>query len=144
MAGVVERAKVHNKTADGKSFIRKYRQGWTRAWRVLALRRLGNKCVRCGYCDIRSLHIDHVFSDGHIERTLRKSVNKKIAEAAIDLSRYQLLCANCNWIKRLEQEEGTGGKAHNAFMLRVMRGEFDEMIEKIMTGEIGITDLASF
>jgi hypothetical protein len=74
--------------------------------RSLVLELLGNKCVRCGFDDKRALQIDHVHDDGYIERAaLGPSWYRKIQQAIIDgeRGRYQLLCANCNWIKRVEQ-----------------------------------------
>ena len=68
---------------------------------------LGDKCKRCGYDeDYRALQIDHVNGDGGKDR-------KKYGHSASALKRdvhshpekYQLLCANCNWIKRDEQKE---------------------------------------
>jgi len=56
---------------------------------------------------MRALQIDHVNGDGHKERQTRKSLNRKIALNLIDTSRYQILCANCNWIKRVENNETT-------------------------------------
>lgn len=76
---------------------------------------LGNKCVRCGFSDPRALQIDHVNGGGIGER--RKFFNssgrlvyyqylqyilEKIKAGSKD---YQLLCANCNWIKRAEMRE---------------------------------------
>jgi len=89
-----------------------------RNWRVQALIKLGAECVRCGYDDIRSLHIDHKNSDGKKERSIRRTINRKIILGLVDISRYQLLCANCNWIKRLEKNEGTNRSDYNQFLLK--------------------------
>lgn len=75
---------------------------------ILAL--LGNKCVCCGFSDPRALQIDHVNGHGSQERKLFKRdsarfykfVLKQIKSGSKD---YQLLCANCNWIKRIEKKE---------------------------------------
>lgn len=68
---------------------------------------LGNKCVQCGFSDYRALQIDHINGNGAQERKNHNgSLRSKyfLNEAELDfekfLSRYQLLCANCNWIKR--------------------------------------------
>ena len=69
---------------------------------------LGDKCVRCGFSDDRALQIDHIFGNGTRERKRYGSNNiyplilKKIVNGSTD---YQVLCANCNWIKRHEKEE---------------------------------------
>ena len=70
---------------------------------------LGDKCVKCGFLDSRALQIDHVYGDGYIDRKKRFSaisyyiyIKKELMKQS---DRYQLLCANCNWIKRHEQGE---------------------------------------
>lgn len=67
--------------------------------------RLGNKCVQCGFTDIRAVQIDHVRDNGAAERrtlgrdiTYLVAVLKSVQEKGSE--EYQLLCANCNWIKR--------------------------------------------
>lgn len=77
-----------------------------RDYRLKALKILGNQCCRCGIEDIRVLQIDHVEGKGGLERTRRKSINKAIALGKVKAGKYQLLCANCNWIKRLEMNKG--------------------------------------
>ena len=69
---------------------------------------LGGKCKRCGFEDIRALQIDHINGGGYQEikknsakvryRLVLESVQRKE-------NKYQLLCANCNWIKRYEDKE---------------------------------------
>jgi len=69
---------------------------------------LGDKCVRCGFTDKRALQIDHIDNDGYIERRQYKDYrdiyknyynNPKLAKQKI-----QILCSNCNWIKKHEKE----------------------------------------
>lgn len=59
---------------------------------------LGNKCKKCGIRDTRVLQIDHVNSDGYLERHLSRS--QLYSRVLKEPKRYQLLCANCNWKKR--------------------------------------------
>lgn len=68
---------------------------------------LGGKCVKCGFSDMRALQIDHVNGGGNMEsRELRWSKYKVILEKVSGGScDYQILCANCNWIKRAERGE---------------------------------------
>ena len=74
---------------------------------VIAL--LGGCCVECGFADARALQVDHVKGDGAAERrstphaTLMRRVllSWRSGERGV----YQLLCANCNWIKRVENGE---------------------------------------
>lgn len=69
----------------------------------------GGKCVRCGFSDIRALQIDHVGGGGVEE--LRKITNRRTYYRNVleqfGTGKYQLLCANCNWIKRSEKHEHT-------------------------------------
>ena len=71
--------------------------------------KLGNKCAQCGFSDTRALQIDHINGDGHEERTLQKDTwkyyNHILKSIENGENRYQLLCANCNWIKRIENHE---------------------------------------
>jgi len=61
---------------------------------------LGNKCKKCKIRDSRVLQIDHVNSDGYLERHLSRS--QLYAKVVKEPKRYQLLCANCNWRKRAQ------------------------------------------
>lgn len=82
------------------------------AVRAEAVAKLGGACKRCGFADPRALQIDHVHGDGWAE--LRNGANtflhlkRVLADKA---NRYQLLCANCNWIKRAENGEQPHGVA---------------------------------
>jgi hypothetical protein len=75
---------------------------------------LGGKCCRCSFSDIRALQVDHVNGDGYKER--RKYGNgyknyKRILEQVLSGSKdYQVLCANCNQIKKIENNETTKGR----------------------------------
>lgn len=69
---------------------------------------LGGRCVRCGYDDWRGLQIDHIYGGGNAERKKFKSIEayyKNIEEHGTQ--KYQILCANCNQIKRYEQKESS-------------------------------------
>lgn len=71
---------------------------------------LGDKCVRCGFTDRRALQVDHKSGDGAAERRLFGTYWEKWYVYALQhLYKYQLLCANCNWIKRFENKEGHVG-----------------------------------
>ena len=70
---------------------------------------LGGICVRCGFSDSRALQIDHINGNGSKLRKktsssyeLYKDVIKSVSNGE---NKYQLLCANCNWIKRFENKE---------------------------------------
>jgi endonuclease V-like protein UPF0215 family len=73
---------------------------------IIAL--FGGSCKKCGFSDTRALQVDHITGGGRKE--FRN--NPKLAKAGAYLAHirknqkaYQLLCANCNWIKRYENNE---------------------------------------
>ena len=69
---------------------------------------LGGRCVVCGFSDSRALQIDHVDGGGSRENKnkSRLSFLRMVLESALAVDgKYQLLCANCNWIKRCENNE---------------------------------------
>jgi hypothetical protein len=74
-------------------------------YRDLALTALGDKCVICGFTDSRALQIDHINGGGCQESRKHKEMwlYKQIIDG--NTTNYQLLCANCNWIKRHERKE---------------------------------------
>lgn len=121
MKGVGERHKIWKKTKEGAAWYKEYSIDRFRRIRIEAIMKLGGCCKSCGYKDIRALHIDHVNGDGKAERGIRKTIYNRIVADKTDISRYQLLCANCNWIKRLEQNEGSNRKDYNQFMLTEMK-----------------------
>ena len=98
---------------EHEAHVRKQRAAYMKEW-GRALRRqvneyLGGKCLHCGFNDPRALQVDHINGGGMAER---RSMNmaqtvlyRKILSGAPG---YQLLCANCNWIKRVEQSEAPG------------------------------------
>lgn len=75
---------------------------------------LGNKCDRCGFSDPRALQVDHIDGarEGHNERQRGgDQLYDAIARGKRSVAEFQLLCANCNWIKRHERGEWAGYKA---------------------------------
>ena len=91
--------------SQSKKIARERLRAYQRKRRIALIERLGGKCVRCGFVDIRALQIDHVNGDGYLERgetTNYLKVNKSLDD---NEGRYQLLCANCNWIKRVDNNE---------------------------------------
>lgn len=70
---------------------------------------LGGKCAQCGFADFRALQIDHRAGQGHSDikggGTAYYDRVLKLITANPGQVVYQLLCANCNWIKRAEQDE---------------------------------------
>ena len=84
-----------------------------RRLRAAALEILGNKCFRSPFSDSRALQIDHVKGDGPADREKREASGisrgryyKIVIESVMnEEGKYQILCANCNWIKRVEDDE---------------------------------------
>lgn len=85
----------------------KQRMIWKERYPVLRqrlLQLLGGKCVHCGFSDPRALQVDHLNGGGTKEiRTIGAwGVYRRALKHPKE---YQLLCANCNWIKRSEKKE---------------------------------------
>jgi|ERR1700685_144762 len=76
--------------------------------RVFAM--YGSVCARCGFSDKRALQLDHVQDDGHKHRRTRRDGRRTTdcrrawtdASRSYQPNKFQILCANCNWIKRGE------------------------------------------
>lgn len=66
--------------------------------------KLGRVCAHCGFSDERALQIDHVNGCGYEERKRCKSgaYLRRVLEDTE--GKYQILCANCNWIKKADSE----------------------------------------
>lgn len=75
--------------------------------RAVLIALYGGKCKRCGFDDIRALQIDHVYSDGYKSMSEWKWLLWDLYRYP---DRFQCLCANCNWIKRDENNEHPGSK----------------------------------
>lgn len=75
---------------------------------------LGRVCVRCGFSDPRALQIDHIHGGGHRLRLASRTRSMVSHMAAIlrhpDVrAEFQILCANCNWIKAHENSNERPG-----------------------------------
>ena len=82
--------------------------------RVEAINILGGRCKRCGFDDIRALQIDHINGGGskEIKEIGGYKIYLKIISTKNKDKDYQVLCANCNWIKRYENKEVRNGVSH--------------------------------
>ena len=76
--------------------------------RAEVLKRLGGQCARCGIKDSRVLQVDHINGNGYREcRRIGASqlYRHALAQGGNAYVEYQLLCANCNWKKRIARHE---------------------------------------
>jgi hypothetical protein len=77
--------------------------------RAQVLIHLGNCCKHCGFTDKRALQIDHVHGGG-VKESKSMGVMRLLKKVLDDTNgNYQLLCANCNWIKKSENDEYSRG-----------------------------------
>jgi len=69
--------------------------------------KLGHNCVKCGNIDKRVLQFDHINGGGTKKRKHigSNSHYKFLLELSNLKEEIQVLCANCNWIKRVENNE---------------------------------------
>lgn len=77
-------------------------------FRLLIIEKLGGVCVGCGFSDVRALQIDHKNGGGvkELKTTGRLAYYYRVLrELNNGIIRFQILCANCNWIKRHENNE---------------------------------------
>lgn len=78
--------------------------------RLKLLRHLGDQCTACGYNDNElALQIDHIDGSGGADKKRFKSTTTYyryyLNHFDITKVRLQILCANCNIIKRFENRE---------------------------------------
>lgn len=72
------------------------------------VRHLGGKCVKCGYDkNIKALELDHKENDGDLDRKKygAKIYRHYIKHLELASLKLQVLCANCNKIKAIEENE---------------------------------------
>lgn len=84
--------------------------------REAALSSLGGVCSVCGWADVRALQIDHIEGNGNEEARKHGFARgsacfyRKVLKDPQKLEKYQVLCANHNWIKFFENKEFTATK----------------------------------
>lgn len=78
---------------------------WRDSGRDCVVAALGGVCKHCGFNNLAALQVDHVHGDGASDnRNTRAYWSRVHASILNDEGRYQLLCANCNWIKRSAEQ----------------------------------------
>lgn len=96
-----------------KEAFREYRRDWRNRNKALVNEFLSSHpCVRCGFSDIRALEFDH------IDRTAKTAMVKRLANGtpswkrlSAEISKCQVLCANCHRIKTIEERDYMKRKA---------------------------------
>ncbi len=78
---------------------------WVKRVKLEVFELLGNKCKGCGVSDWRVLQIDHINGGGTREKKIGNYWTFFRKEILSGSKKYQLLCANCNWIKKYENNE---------------------------------------
>jgi hypothetical protein len=99
-----------------------------KVWRLRALALYEDKCARCGITDERVLDFDHIIAYSTDKNQERNSYNihRGLVDGEIPKSEYQVLCRNCNHIKRLENNENRGP---------AMDGDLPRKITRIMDAD---------
>ena len=93
-----------------KKSKRKYIRNKRKIERIFLLSLLGRICVKCGYDqDDRALQLDHIDGQGWKERRKHSNyttwLNFYYKNPEIAKKKLQILCANCNAIKKIEMKE---------------------------------------
>lgn len=88
--------------------LRIYENRATARAKEIILDMLGRQCASCGITDMRVLQIDHINGDGTAMRSSGTRGTRKLLAymRKNGIYGFQILCANCNWIKRFEEKEG--------------------------------------
>lgn len=99
----------HPKWKGGIGYRRELQKEYLRNLRKSTLESLGGKCINCAFADFRALQIDHINGGGSRERKTKSfggNFHMHVLRSFMAKeNKYQLLCANCNWIKRFENNE---------------------------------------
>ena len=87
-------------------------QASARKQRAEFLEAMGGGCARCGFSDQRALQVDHVHGGGVQKRGMEHAAGGPRLYAFVLAHRdeFQILCANCNVIKRIEEKESVGAR----------------------------------
>lgn len=100
--------KIYRSGTKYKEWVREYMKTNQKKKRLELLILVGGiKCKRCGFNDWRALQVDHINAGGMGEKHITNSVYKYIKQVRLHPEKYQVLCANCNWIKRYENNESS-------------------------------------
>ena len=106
---------IRFKTFDRKEYEKEYYQrpevkekNRRSKARLAIINLLGAECVKCGFRDLRALQLDHIHGEGSKDNKKRRSstyYTNLLKNPKETFLKFQILCANCNWIKRYENQE---------------------------------------
>lgn len=91
--------------SEDPNYKREYTRIYTFVARLRALLKLGAKCIHCGFDDPRALHLAYKIPWKQQDPKTRKKGSQVYFAVLHGEPGYQVLCANCNWIKRAEGKE---------------------------------------
>lgn len=108
----LEKAKASRRKTNKKYYEKYYNRKKlynSNLWKEIRLKTMqvlgGVKCKKCGFDDYRALHIDHINGGGKKHKKSFSS-NKTYHKYIMDNPQeFQVLCANCNFIKKSENKE---------------------------------------
>lgn len=85
----------------------KNRKGGLKLRKSVMLLLGGVFCKTCGFSNYDALQIDHIHGGGtkEIKKYGHAGIYRKIINDPSCRCEYQVLCVNCNWIKRIENNE---------------------------------------
>lgn len=94
------------KCSEARPRVLAYNRTWSAEYRARLraemIEAYGGCCSCCGEAEEAFLQLDHVENDGHVDRKAHKTSCKlfaKLKALGWPKDRYQLLCANCNFGK---------------------------------------------
>ncbi|MCK4385642.1 MAG: hypothetical protein KAW52_05195 [candidate division Zixibacteria bacterium] len=115
-----EHQKAATKTRKKQRNKPEYHKHYVEELRKQAFAILGNQCQRCEETDHIVLCIDHLIPVLGKTRRLTVSIYYEIIRHPENAKeKYQLLCRNCNWRKRIENNEGKQKEKIYAYALDV-------------------------
>jgi hypothetical protein len=94
----------YTKTEKFKNHRKSHYQKLVEKYKIIVFELLGGKCICCGFSDPRGFQIDHINGGGHRQRG-GMNMYSFYKFVLAHPEEFQLLCANCNQIKRLENKE---------------------------------------
>lgn len=103
----LSREELGSAIGDIKDILNK--MSWKQRIRYLLLQKYGFRCRFCSNADYRVLQLDHIKGGGTQERKRNNhnvsKIYKMILDGLLPTENYQLLCANCNCLKKYDKEE---------------------------------------